>query len=138
MQLYNEIYYLNILHNKDFRNYCHNIINKRCFLAACNQQDVSVLPQQHKRSLHFTLEQDETSPEQRKEQSDSVGSEVQSVGDITEEVDTAHRDHTDVDIHADACGKDEGQGVFEDDEDSENVGLIGDIVCQCLSILRTV
>lgn len=105
-------------------------------LTTCNQQDVSVLPQQHKTSLHFTLEQNETSPEQRKEQSNSVGGEEQSVGDRAEEVDTAHRNHTDVDIHADEPGKDEGRGVFEDDEDSENAGLIGDGICQRLSVLE--
>lgn len=105
-------------------------------LATCYQQEVPVLPQQHKRSLYFTLEQDDTSPEQKKSQSDSVGSEVQSVGDRAEEVETAHRDHTDVDIHADACGKHERQSAFEDDEDSENAGLSSDGICQRLSTLK--
>lgn len=41
-----------------------------------------------------------------------------------------------MDIHVDACGKDERWGLFEDVEDSENAGLINNGICKRLSILK--
>lgn len=52
-------------------------------------------------------------------------------------MDTGRSDNTDIDIHANACDRNERQCAFEDYRDSvENAGLIGDGICQRLSVLE--
>lgn len=51
-------------------------------------------------------------------------------------MDTGRSNNTDIDIHANACDRNERQCAFEDYRDSvENAGLIGDGICQCVSTL---